>query len=307
MNAVCELSDEKTRITHVRDGFDFLGFHLVLGVGQKWDVRAKDPSTTESNHACRAEAQRGYALSATPGKRCNPNRSGDAVIRGWSNYYRVAHDFSRAASMLDHQAFWMRPRRYAASLTSATAQCLRRYRTGVTIGMSENCMLLRAQDTKMVYHLRSPDPYRPGTGCYLEDLDWEVDFQIFEGRRPGRMDSKVLALFRDGNRCRKCGVSVTYEDSEVDHMRPVNSFANFQQANFVTNLQTSVLECHGEKTAASAKKHLESRMLGNLHVRFGVGAGVRFPGPHHNGSWCGTPADHDVGLNGTSHVRRAVE
>ena len=21
-----------------------------------------------------------------------------------------------------------------------------------------------------------------------------------------------------------------------------------------------------------------------------------------NGSWCGTPADHDVGLNGTSHV-----
>ncbi len=29
------------------------------------------------------------------------------------------------------------------------------------------------------------------------------------------------------------------------------------------------------------KKHLESRMLGNLHVRFGVGAGVKFPGPHH--------------------------
>ena len=26
---------------------------------------------------------------------------------------------------------------------------------------------------------------------------------------------------------------------------------------------------------------LESRMLGNSHVRFGVGAGVRFPGPHH--------------------------
>ncbi len=22
-------------------------------------------------------------------------------------------------------------------------------------------------------------------------------------------------------------------------------------------------------------------MLGNLHVRFGVGAGVKFPGPHH--------------------------
>ena len=29
---------------------------------------------------------------------------------------------------------------------------------------------------------------------------------------------------------------------------------------------------------------LESRMLGNLHVRFGVGAGVKFPGPHHASS-----------------------
>ena len=26
---------------------------------------------------------------------------------------------------------------------------------------------------------------------------------------------------------------------------------------------------------------LESRMFGNLQVRFGVGAGVKFPGPHH--------------------------
>ncbi|MCL2640589.1 MAG: hypothetical protein FWD53_07085 [Phycisphaerales bacterium] len=30
-----------------------------------------------------------------------------------------------------------------------------------------------------------------------------------------------------------------------------------------------------------AKNHLESRMQGNLHVRFGVGAGVKSPGLHH--------------------------
>ncbi len=31
------------------------------------------------------------------------------------------------------------------------------------------------------------------------------------------------------------------------------------------------------------EKHLESRMLGNLHVRFGVGAGVQLPRLHHLG------------------------
>ena len=29
------------------------------------------------------------------------------------------------------------------------------------------------------------------------------------------------------------------------------------------------------------KKHMESRMLGNLHVRFGVGVEVEFLGLHH--------------------------
>ena len=32
-----------------------------------------------------------------------------------------------------------------------------------------------------------------------------------------------------------------------------------------------------------AKNRLESRMLGNLHVRFGVGVGMKSPGLHHNG------------------------
>ena len=32
---------------------------------------------------------------------------------------------------------------------------------------------------------------------------------------------------------------------------------------------------------SSAEKHLESRMLGNLHVRFGVGGGAKLPALHH--------------------------
>jgi len=114
--------------------------------------------------------------------------------------------------------------------------------------MGEGCLLRRAKDTKMDYYLRSPVPYHPGTGCYLEDLDWEVDFQILDGRRPGSMDTKVLALFCDGYRCRKCGTTVTYEGSEVDHIEPVNRFASFRQANIPTNVQILCLDCHRKKT-----------------------------------------------------------
>lgn len=41
------------------------------------------------------------------------------------------------------------------------------------------------------------------------------------------------------------------------------------------------------------KKHLESRMLGNLQVRFGVGAGGQFPGPHHFGLDYGSGTKED--------------
>ena len=110
---------------------------------------------------------------------------------------------------------------------------------------------MRAQEVEMVTRLQPPEPYRPGTGCYLEDLDWEVDFHLLESGRPGRMDTKALALFRDGYRCRQCGVRVTYGNSEADHIVPVKRFANFQQADNPTNVQILCLDCHKDKTAAS--------------------------------------------------------
>ena len=64
------------------------------------------------------------------------------------------------------------------------------------------------------------------------------------------MDFKVIALLYDGFRCRKCGTTVTWEESEADHIEPVSSFANFAQAHTLTNVQTLCLDCHKEKTRA---------------------------------------------------------
>jgi hypothetical protein len=231
-----QLSDEKTRITHVRDGFDFLGFHMTLRIGQGGNLvpKIKVPRKAVTRIVQRLnEVMRYRPLQESGAARIV---RGSAVIRGWSNYFRIAHDFSKAANTLDHQAFWIATKALCRKFNLMTAKCLRRYRFGSAIGIDESCTLMRAQEVKMVCHLHAPDPYRPGTGCYLEDLDW---------------DTKALALFRDGHRCRKCGARVTYESSNADHIEPVNRFANFQQANVLTNIQILCLECHKDKTAAS--------------------------------------------------------
>jgi RNA-directed DNA polymerase len=252
LNRECgvELSAEKTRITHVRDGFEFLGFRLELGVGQsgKYVPKIKVPRETVTNAVQRLnEAMRYRPLQESAATRIV---RGSAVVLGWSHYFKIAHDFNRAASTLDHHAFWVATKALCRKFDISTAQCLQKYRKGNYISVGKTCTLRKAQDTKMSLDFRGPAPYQPGIGLYLDDLDWEADFRLFESPRPGSMDFKVLALYRDGYRCRKCGTSVTHETSEADHVTPVSSFANFAQAHTFDNVQILCLTCHEEKTHA---------------------------------------------------------
>ena len=175
---------------------------------------------------------------------------GSAVVQGWANYYKIAHNFSKMAQLLDYHAFWMAIKTLCRKFDLSTAQCLAKYKTGVHLSMGESCMLRRAQDIRMSLDFHGPGQYNPGTGTYLDDLDWEADFRVYEGQRLGNMDLKVLALHRDGFRCRKCGITVTWEAAEADHIQPVKAFASFAQAHTLNNVQTLCRTCHKEKTCA---------------------------------------------------------
>ena len=246
-----ELSMEKTRITHVRDGFDFLGFHLQLGIGQRGNhvPKVRVPRKALTNAIRRLnEAMRWQPTQQSGAARLV---RGSAVVVGWANYYRIAHDFNRMANQLDYHAFWIAVKALCRRYDITTAQCIRKYGRGENISIGDSYVLKRAQDIQMSWKQEPPKPYDPGTGCYLDDVDWEAEVRQYENRqRPGRMDFKAMTLFRDGYRCRKCGIRVTHETSEADHIKPVNSFASYAQATNLLNLQTLCLACHKEKTRA---------------------------------------------------------
>jgi group II intron reverse transcriptase/maturase len=246
-----ELSMEKTRITHVRDGFNFLGFHLQLGIGQRGNhvPKVRVPRKALTNAIRRLnEAMRWQPTQQSGAARLV---RGSAVVVGWANYYRIAHDFNRMANQLDYHAFWIAIKALCRRYDITTAQCIRRYGRGERLSIGDSYVLKRAQDIPMSWKQEPPKPYEPGTGCYLDDVDWEAEVRQYETRqRPGRMDFKALTLFRDGNRCRNCGIRVTRETSEADHIQPVNRFASYAQATTLRNLQTLCLACHKEKTCA---------------------------------------------------------
>ena len=253
-----ELSAEKTRITHVRDGYDFLGFNISVGVGKSGNVVPK----IKVGRKAIANVQRslGEALQHRPAQESISVRlvCASAVIRGWSNYFKIAHNFSKVASGLDHKAFWMATKAICRKEDISTAQCLRKYHLGNTIGVHRACTLACFQDTAATHYYSSPEPYQPGTRQpYLEDDEWEVAFVFHERSRPGRGDLKWRALVRDGFHCRGCGVTVTSKTSHADHIEPVNRFANLDMANSLDNIQTL---CHGV-TSSSTRGNNEHRII----------------------------------------------
>ena len=245
-----ELSADKTRITHVRDGYDFLGFHISVGVGKSGDLVPKVRVGRKAIANIRTRL--GEVLRYRPAQESISVRleRASAVIRGWSNYFRRAHNFSQVAHGLDHKAFWIAVKAICRKEDLSTAQCLRRYRLRNTIAVHEDCALACFQDTASTYYCSSPEPYQPGGNQpYLEDDEWEVAFALSDRARPGSGDLKWKALVRDGSRCRGCGALVAAKTSQADHIVPVNRFANLQQANSLDNIQTLCLGCHKLKSA----------------------------------------------------------
>jgi hypothetical protein len=174
---------------------------------------------------------------------------GSTVIRGWSNYFKIAHNFSQVGHWLDHKAFWIAVKAICRKEDISTAQCLRKYYRHSTIKVHD-CPMARFHDTKAAYLFSSPEPYRPGCHQpYPEDDEWEAAFGSPDRRRPGHGDLKWRALVRDGFHCRGCAVVVSSKTSIADHIIPVNRFANLDMANSLDNIQTLCLRCHKLKNA----------------------------------------------------------
>ena len=174
-----ELSAEKTRITHVRDGYDYLGFQLSVDVGTSGNL---SPKVRVGRKAIANIQQRlGEVLRHRPMQESISVRleCASAVIRGWSNYFKAAHNFSKVAHGLDHRAFWIAVKAICRKEDISTAQCLRKYRLQNTIGVHEDCALARFQDTAPAYYYSSPQPYQPGCHQpYPEDAEWEAAFLL---------------------------------------------------------------------------------------------------------------------------------
>ena len=244
-----QLSEEKTRITHLKDGFDYLGFNIRHHRAPKtsrdgWKLLIKPSKAAIRKLKAKLKAiwrkYRGQSLTALLGA-LNP------VIRGWANYYRGVVS-KRVFGQLDNWMFrrcvrwvrhrhprkswkWLRSRYWGRLNPSSTS-------TWIFGDTSTGAYLLSFSTTPIVRHAivkgtASPDD--PDLGDY-----WEQRHQ----RKINDLPPKWIGLARkQRRRCPSCQLSL-FNDEDL-HEYPPRSRANTNRAR--PHLVHSI--CHQSKPA----------------------------------------------------------
>jgi len=273
------LSEEKTRVVHLSEGFDFLGFNIrhypapnTARSGYKLLIKPSKESVCKFKERVRREwmALKGQTVMAVL-KRLNP------IVRGWANYFRIGvskHTFET----LD---YWMFDRcvRYVRSnhRRKGWRWCRSKYwgqlnperaDRWVFGDKSTGAYLLKLSWTPIKRHVlvkgaASPDD--PALRGYWNER---------ERRKIEELPPRLIGLVHgQRGRCTHCGASLfNGEALNRHHLHPKGEGGTEEHS----NLQLVHLYCHQQihNTAAPAREPSDakatclSRVRGNSHARF---------------------------------------
>lgn len=220
------LSATKTHITHIRDGFDFLGQNL-----RKYDQKLLIRPADSGVKALLEEVRR--VLKSNPQAEAGPLIVQlNGLIRGWANYHR--HVVSKATfNKVDWYIHWM-VRRWARKKHRGRSAAWVKQRYFKTVGQrhwvfsgevrngdgsKKQVHLYQAAQTPITRHRKikgAVNPYDPEWEPYLEERQRRKMVDNLRGQRA------ILRLWLEQEgKCPVCGEMITEEeDRDIHHIRP---------------------------------------------------------------------------------------
>lgn len=244
-----ELSKEKTKITHINDGFKFLGFWIQRSKGHS-GMTVKIVIPDEAMEKMKAKLKLALSPSSHQDSTNTKIIGLNSLIRGWCQYYQYTSKASSQFHELGHELYWEMAHWLGRKFKVSMPDVMRRFKRDSTFASGERRLLPPTEFPSNQYRQRffKPNPYltRERT-LERESLPLETFWTGYEAR-PGMADLRPLIRERDEYTCQLCGAAVTPDTCEVDHIRPVRRFKRPTDANVEWNLWTLCIPCHKEKT-----------------------------------------------------------
>ena len=268
-----ELSEAKTLITSVDQGFDFLGFHIRR---YRQQVTLITPSRKAIQRFKRTVHQRTYE-GFQCGERTGIVRLNQYLV-GWGNYYRYVSS-KRVFRNLD-QFVWHRvwkttrrlygqnrapkhayykehyiPYRYSTAKRDRKSRSAN-YGTWADAAHTQAYIVTKLSFIPIRYvrfhSQRNPYLPNPGAEKKLEELPSNPDLPPnARNDEYGAEWSTVrrIALERDGYQCRNCGAHVSGRRAQVHHRRKLRTLTR-KKAHLLENLDTLCPACHRQADLA---------------------------------------------------------
>lgn len=266
-----ELSAEKTRITHVTEGYDFLGFTVRREVDAKrgYDELLFYPSkqsVMKLKRKIKDMTKRGTTTASVRDKM----RALNLLLGGWTNYFRHSVA-SRTFSYVDSYAF-LRLGKWLHGKTGHRRRAIkkryyRRHAAGYLTWMEGGVALVKTTYTTKISFKRyahQPNPYLDST--MPVELSYHLD--PYPGKRAwdgsdryGEHWSEVREMVRqrDRNRCQLCG---SEQRVEIHHIRKHHRYGEHNPARLIALCAA----CHRQQRDPQSQA---SRQLARYYLKTG--------------------------------------
>jgi RNA-directed DNA polymerase len=253
------LSKEKTKITHLNDGFHFLGFEIIRKPGHD-GMKTKVLIPVKAVERITEKVSRTTDKTSHQASIDTKIQALNRIIGGWCRYYQYTSEASSTFYKIDSLTFWSLAHWIGRKGQLDMPAVMRRYGDRGTLG-SPKYQLIRAGQEIPTRHYKKrflkPNPFTTQEKILREELPTEAPWTGWETRL-GMADLRPAVLARDNFLCQRCEDPVSPYEAQVDHKRPVWRFKRPVEANSLNNLHTLCTPCHKIKTEEDRQR--ESRV-----------------------------------------------
>ncbi len=250
-----KLSGEKTKVTHITEGFHFLGYRIERSIGTKGEMVLKvlipESAIKRYRHKIREITSPNTSNEAVNAK----IQALNAITRGWCQYYRCTSSPSEVFKKLNNELYWDMAHWLGRKYKMNMPAVLRRFTVGSII-QTKTGKLTLPSDIKAKKRLVKTwrNPYTEREEIIREKLySYNNLWTGNEGDRHGWKDLREEVMLAKGTTCYICGTNLHPSEVEVDHVPPRAGFKDVKEADRMKHLQPICTSCHRAKTKTDLK------------------------------------------------------
>jgi RNA-directed DNA polymerase len=252
-----KLSEEKTKITHITEGFTFLGYQVIREVGGREKMVPKvlipDSAIKRYQHAIRRILAPNTTSESTVAKIHATNQ----LTRGWCQYYRNTGSPTDVFGKLSHELIWEMTHWLGRKYKISAPEVMKRYkREGKTMTLGTKTIALVLPNEYKARRLLAKawhNPYTTREEIIREKILWYESPWTGHHDRQEWGDLREEVLLLKGTTCYICGITLHPSEVEIDHDTPRARFKDKTEADRMKHLQPLCTSCHRAKTKTDLK------------------------------------------------------